>query len=189
MPKKFVKFHHFSDLQNHVALRAILRPENEGHIRNTIYRCEKDGQTQILGTDTASIWSCSKNVNHFSNDVNVPNMSVKFHHFSDFQNHVALRSILRPENEGYIRNTIYRCEKDGQTQILVISDFWIFNFCHTDFCKPFSWIFNFCKKSNNQKTARTKSRFSQQPSKLGIEVGGVLKTKNRAEQLLFYALN
>ena len=50
-------------------------------------------------------------------------MSVKFHHFSDFQNHVALRAILRPENEGYIRNTIYRCEKDGQTQILVISDF------------------------------------------------------------------
>ena len=109
--------------------------------------------------------------------------------FSDFQNHVAFRAIFRPEYEGYIRNTIYRCEKDGQTQILVISDFWIFNFCHTDFCKPFSWIFNFCKKSNNQKTARTKSRFSQQPSKLGIEVGGVLKTKNRAEQLLFYALN
>ena len=116
-------------------------------------------------------------------------MSIKFHHFSDFQNHVAFRAILRPEYEGYIRNTIYRCEKDGQTQILVISDFWIFNFCHTDFCKPFSWIFNFCKKSNNQKTARTKSQFSQQPSKLGIEVGGVLKIKNRAEQLLFYALN
>ena len=87
------------------------------------------------------------------------------------------------------KKTIYRCDKDEQTQFLVISDFWIFNFCHTDFCKPFSWIFNFCKKSNNQKTARTKSRFSKQLRKLGIEVGGVLKPKNRAEQLLLYTLN
>ena len=79
--------------------------------------------TPTFGTDRASIWLSSKNVNHFSNDVNMPNVSVKFHHFSYFQNHVAFRAILRPEYEGYIRNTIYRCEKDGQTQILVISDF------------------------------------------------------------------
>ena len=152
-------------------------------ISNAIFSQKKKATVEKLytltfTTDTASIWLCSKNINHFSNDVNVPNVSVKFHHFSDIQNHVALRAILRPEYEGYIRNTIYRCEKDGQTQILVISDFWIFNFCHTDFCKPFSWIFNFCKKSNNQKTARTKSRFSQQPSKLGIEIGGVFEIKS-----------
>merc|ERR1712030_95786 len=143
----------------------------------------------MFGTDRASIWLSSTNVNYFSNDVNMLSVSVKFHHFSYFQNHVAFTAILRPEKESCIRNTIYCCEKDGQTQILVVSDFLIFNFCHTDFCKPFSWIFNFCKKSNNQKTARTKSRFSQQPSKLGIEVGGVLKTINRAEKLMFYSLN
>merc|ERR1712055_426981 len=60
---------------------------------------------------------CSKNVYHFSKDVNMPKKFVKFHHFSDLENHVALRAILRPEYEGYIRNTIYRCKKDGQTQI------------------------------------------------------------------------
>merc|ERR1712030_233324 len=46
----------------------------------------------------------------------MPNVSIKFHHFSYFQNHIAFRAILRPENESYIRNTIYCCEKDGQTQ-------------------------------------------------------------------------
>ena len=180
--------------KNHQCSLKITRCMLHTLISNAIFSQKKKARvgklyTPTFTTDTASIWSCSKNVNHFSKDVNVPKKFVKFHHFSDLQNHVALRAILRPEYEGYIRNTIYRCEKDGQTQILVISDFWIFNFCHTDFCKPFSWIFNFCKKSNNQKTACTKSRFSQQPSKLGIEVGGVLKTKNRAEQLLFYTLN
>merc|ERR1712105_505239 len=101
-------------------------------ISNTIFSQKKKAKvgklyTLTFTTDTASIWSCSKNVNHFSNDVNVPNVSVKFHHFSDLPNHVALRAFLRPENEGHIRKAIYHCEKDEQTQILVISDFWIFN--------------------------------------------------------------
>jgi len=110
-------------------------------ISHTIFSQKKKARvekwyTPTYATDRASIWSCSKNVNHFSKDVNVPNVSVKFHHFSDLQNHVAFRAIFRPENEGYRRKAIYRCEKDRQTQIWVISEFWKIIFVtHCNFCK------------------------------------------------------
>jgi len=46
--------------------------------------------------------------------------------------------------------------------------------------------FSIFVKNKNYKTARTKLRFSQQPSKLGIKVRGVLKSENHAKKLLIF---
>ena len=163
-------------------------------ISNAIFSQKKKARvgklyTPTFTTDTASIWLCSKNVNHFSKAVNVLNVFVKFSPSFIFAKSRRIQSHFptwkwRLHKENY--KPLWKARTDANFGHLRFLNFQLLS--HR-FLQTVSLIFNFCKKSNNQKTARTKSRFSQQPSKLGIEVGGVLKTKNRAEQLLFYALN